>query len=316
MRPTIRSVLTIALPLSIVVSWLQVFQDSSRRWKAADTAAFKKQSSARRRDEQDFHVLPRRLITVFGLESSGTSLLASTLANAVGAHKVLNNDDLVYRASENNMLEIQHLSLPWGWFHGVGKKNLTVVDIDFIPPLECMVYPHHHAAIQRQKEVERPHSHCDNETGLSERVRLPQRFMVNITSHVLWYRERGVQATALVIVREDYSHWHGKIKTHEKNVTIALQEDLHAKQLIAHAMSHLSSLPTSDEHPELIVVSYETLMSLQKPYLFDLYSRLGINSTHMPKLENGNKKYIQPPEGTEHENWRTDPGKSTILARR
>lgn len=44
-------------------------------------------------------------------------------------------------------------------------------------------------------------------------------------------------------------------------------------------------------------------MSLQKPYLSDLYRQLGIRSAYMPLLKNGNKKYVMPLNGTDNETW-------------
>ena len=265
-----------------------------------------------------FHVLPTRLITVFGLESSGTTILTSTLASAVGAKEVL--PDLVHRTmttNESKRTEIQHVSLPWGWnIHGQEGKseNEVLSTIDVIPPMECMVYPHYPLKWKQiEKDAEPADPNCRSETGFTERVRLPQRFMVNITSHVKWYQERGVQVTAVVMVRDDYAHMQGKFGTHNKNMTLAIQEDSHAKRLIENAMSFLSS---HEVPPQLILVSYETLMSLQKPYLFDLYRQLEINSTYMPGFQSGNKKYVPPPKESDDDEWNMDPVNLTALTRR
>ena len=84
---------------------------------------------------QRLSVLPKRLITVFGTESSGSTFLATTLgiANGVfpknGKQVTLPSDrnnntgrTIVQRTvskrarSANGDIEIQHLSLPWGWW--------------------------------------------------------------------------------------------------------------------------------------------------------------------------------------------------------
>lgn len=147
---------------------------------------------------QHFETLPKRLITVFGLESSGTTLLAETLAKAVSAeeHKLIGG--LSYRTRDSHV-EIQHVSLPSGYFHGL--KNQTVVDIDFLPPPRCMTWPHYsNPVLQSSFDNLKAHPKCLKETGLQERVKLPLRFMVNITSHVLWYQKRGVVVTAVIMV--------------------------------------------------------------------------------------------------------------------
>ena len=94
------------------------------------------------------HVLPKRVITVVGPESSGTTLLATALGVATGAFdaegewyetykygrktslavapseldfkrdafvKLEYKESLVRRAHSSDDVEIQHLSLPWGW---------------------------------------------------------------------------------------------------------------------------------------------------------------------------------------------------------
>ena len=78
-------------------------------------------------------ILPKRIITVFGTESSGSTFLATTLGIASGAfppngtYATTPSDrhnnpgrDVVERVvakrawSPNGDMEIQHLSLPWG----------------------------------------------------------------------------------------------------------------------------------------------------------------------------------------------------------
>ena len=84
---------------------------------------------------QRLSVLPKRLITVFGTESSGSTFLATTLGIATGVFPKngkqvtlpsdRNNNTgrtIVQRSvskrarSANGDIEIQHLSLPWGWW--------------------------------------------------------------------------------------------------------------------------------------------------------------------------------------------------------
>lgn len=254
----------------------------------------------------NFEILPKRLISVFGLESSGTNLVADALIEAVGAKYPVTFQGLIARTPKQSRqrIEVQHISQPWGFFHHEGLENQTVVDIDVLPPHECMVWPHYELRdIQVSCNKAKPHPRCLNETGLRKRIILPQRFMVNITSHIQWYQERGTTATAVVVVRDDYAHLHGKLHIHNDNMTHALMEDSHAKEFIIEAIDRLSSVPENRRPPQLILVSYETLMALGEPYLFNLYKQLEINSTYTPKLKSGNKKYIQTPNGTDNETW-------------
>ena len=125
-------------------------------------------------------LLPKKVISVFGPESSGTTFLATTLGVAVGAitkdggwqytpawafsHTVKDNDGghRVHRQyhptgrwtyekgigrramSSDGEWEIQHLSLPWGWLCEDGEK-INVVEA--LVPEECFRYeidPHLH----------------------------------------------------------------------------------------------------------------------------------------------------------------------------
>jgi hypothetical protein len=42
-----------------------------------------------------------------------------------------------------------------------------------------------------------------------------------------------------------------------------------------------------------IIISYETMLTLQRPYLCQLYDNLGIETTFLPTFKNGNTKYLK-----------------------
>lgn len=335
MKTMRRLPLAFVLILCIVVTCLQTIYSSIfiSRWGNEDEASRQLQTFVKKQaptppagnnwtEPKNFRILPKRLITVFGLESSGTSLIAETLAKAVGADVIELFQGLVYRTyrtdkRSSKRIMIQHISEPWGFFHDEGLGNQIVVDIEVLPPYECFCWPHYHQYdIQETFKKAKPHPNCFQETGLRKRVNLPQRFMVNITSHIKWYTERNVEATAVVMIRDDFAHLHGKLRTHNDDMNHAMAEDEHAKGFIIEAIQHLESLPKNGRAPQIVLVSYETLMSLREPYLFDLYRRLGINSTLSPVLENGNKKYIVPPNGTANETWwNAHPSNATMTRR-
>jgi hypothetical protein len=110
----------------------------------------------------------------------------------------------------------------------------------------------------------------------------PSRYFVNISSHVEWYRERGVTVQPIMVVRDPVFHFQGILNVHCKNYTAALQQYDMGREIM------LQSLTTSSP----IIVSYETLMTLQQPYLDELFDKLEINSTYKPKFKNGNLKYV------------------------
>lgn len=118
-------------------------------------------------------------------------------------------------------------------------------------------------------------------------VRYPHRYFVNISSHIQWYRERGVHATAVIIMRDSTIALIGKA-SHCPNEQVAAKQNEHAWELAREAIIRL------DPSNEIVLVSYEGLMSLHETYLFDFYRRLGINSINVPDFEDGNAKYVVP----------------------
>jgi len=130
----------------------------------------------------------------------------------------------------------------------------------------------------------------------------PRRFFVNITSHLEWYLQRGVDITAVLSVRDKSTSRAGKMRTHCKDETISMQEEERARAIMADSLRHYGRLGRLKEsgishdnsnEERVIAVSYETLMALQEPYLFDTYKMLGINSTFVPDFKDGNEKYFK-----------------------
>jgi hypothetical protein len=216
MKTMARLPLAFLLILGIVVTCLQrIYSSIFLSWGNEDEASrqlqmfVEKQAPTSRNnwtEPKNFRLLPKRLITVFGLESSGTTLIAETLARVVGADIIELFEGLIYRNNKRSSerIVIQHISEPWGFFHDEGLGNKTVVDIEVLPPYECAVWPHYDPHnIQETCNKAKPHPRYFQETGLRKRVILPQRFMVNITSHIKWYSERNVEATAVIVIRDD-----------------------------------------------------------------------------------------------------------------
>ena len=76
--------------------------------KSIDVFMGNKESGAQPYDVKAHAVLPRRVITIFGLESSGTTFLYQTLSRALNATVVI--PDLSARAGDD--VEIQHITQP------------------------------------------------------------------------------------------------------------------------------------------------------------------------------------------------------------
>ena len=241
-----------------------------------------KESGALPYDVNAHRILAKRVITIFGLESSGTTFLYQTLSKALNASVVI--PDLSARTGDE--VEIQHISQPWGMY---GYSTGVFSTIDVVPPLGCASF--------FDKRVESIASEkCKEETGLDPERQYPLRFFVNITSHVEWYRAMGVDCTAIIMTRDYSTHLEGKrkhIKWPFLWKRVAAAEDKYGTELLVEAMNALDGSISPGGLNQLVMVSYETLMFLKVDYLRHMYKQLGINSTYIPTFHDGNAKYFR-----------------------
>eukprot|EP00581_Thalassiosira_minuscula_P028166 CAMPEP_0183757886 /NCGR_PEP_ID=MMETSP0739-20130205/6039_1 /TAXON_ID=385413 /ORGANISM="Thalassiosira miniscula, Strain CCMP1093" /LENGTH=410 /DNA_ID=CAMNT_0025995395 /DNA_START=101 /DNA_END=1333 /DNA_ORIENTATION=+ len=133
-------------------------------------------------------ILSKRLITVFGTESSGSTFLATTLGIASGAfpsngtYVTLKSDrhnnpgrTIVERVvarsarSEDGSIEVQHLSLPWG-FWGSKKRNCdlsaSTITVDAFVPEPCFRFDYESTWPHRL--AEKAPAGCRDEAHISQ----------------------------------------------------------------------------------------------------------------------------------------------------
>ena len=323
-----------------------------------------------------------RLITVVGLESSGTTFVATTIAKALGYTKshakdlfqnslTLEMPTLPQRTTSNSIGEednainsgrktwVQHVSLPSGYYTenhaGFHRRFELPPTVQVVVPDECRIparYPYQSQQRQRQnplwssatatqtassgarKRPTYPKTVCRDVLNMESMMEYPRRFFLNLTSHIQWYQNiqtRGndisnqVDVTVVIVVRDKSLHFRGILKTHCPNETAANGQYEYGRYLIQEAMLQYKQRQqqqiqqqqvghddarssSSNNYAELILVSYETLMTLQDTYLIDLYEQLGItpnvvdgknndvnsNSLHyyIPRFVDGNAKYV------------------------
>ena len=82
------------------------------------------------------------------------------------------------------------------------------------------------------------------------------------------------------------------------NRNSAMGEQDHGNHLIAEALQTAAQGMKKQEHhaahtAKIVLISYESLMAYQEVYLLRIYKELGINSTFVPMLQDGNAHYIQ-----------------------
>ena len=281
-------------------------------------------------------LLPDRLIAVFGLESSGTTFTTMALAKALGFKDATHEDfergkfRMIDPNSERSV-EIQHFSLPWGSYgasYPMNVRNQMPPTIPFVPPQECMIQSNQFGRNIPQtiwdstagNVIDFNKYECEKQLRINEnggKVKTPLRWFLDVTSHIQWYSERGVDATAVVVVRDTSIHFHGVYKNHVLNNRTAAEEQHQVglsiinKALRTLTSSHNSNPPPgttkndgpsyfypngggTQSSPQLLLVSYETLMSLKEPYLKSIYEQLHISSGYIPSFHDGNSKYVIP----------------------
>ena len=160
-------------------------------------------------------------------------------------------------------------------------------------------------------------------------VEYPERFFLNITSHKQWYDDNGTEQYLIIIVRNQKFSFKSKMKSHCTFLDVATEEDGVATDIINQAIQTFileekgeqitkrkdntllwdptkvqlvnnendntsedllatSLLPSRNN---VVLVSYETLMTLQGSYVKQIYKALGIESDHIPLFIDGNSKY-------------------------
>uniref|UniRef100_A0A7S2LNH8 Uncharacterized protein n=1 Tax=Leptocylindrus danicus TaxID=163516 RepID=A0A7S2LNH8_9STRA len=258
-------------------------------------------------------ILPKRLISVFGLESSGTRLLTKAIAVASGAATIGNAggvggfDGRLDRYKKLRGIEVQHLSLPFGSTCQEVYRGSNVIEqarqytLSVLTPRECGVSDENswdHSLLWAPTNRKRASTYADrilskycHDAGLNDFTRAPKRFFVNVTSHIRWYLDRGVQATAVLVLRDKTIQHMSKVKNHCNSQPSAYAEDSYGMQIMTEAFEKLSY---DVENPSLVLVSYEMLMNIGDPYLFSIFEKLGIQSSYTPDLKDGNKVYLSP----------------------
>ncbi|KAL3804712.1 hypothetical protein HJC23_008527 [Cyclotella cryptica] len=210
-------------------------------------------------------LLPRRLISVIGLQSSGVKFLSNVLAVATGT--IPDGRNLVAPASvQSDVVEWEVQS--------------------FRLPSRCRCKSDEELNEWRVVEAYVP---SGNDGFSPDR----DRFIVNITSHIEWYLSRGVDITVVVSMRDR------TISTAAKAQYCCLDESTPKEDEVALAFIKdaikrygIQSASENSDSVRVIPVSYEAMMELKDTYLFELYHQLGINSTYAPAFKDANGKYV------------------------
>jgi hypothetical protein len=220
-------------------------------------------------------VLPEKLYTVVGLESSGTTFTARTLGWAMSLYGQEEYDETVaygnstrFTDNRSRSVEVQHLSLPYGGECSALASNLSTTVVNVVYPKDCVsVWREQHWRLQYlSKEVvdecvrimgndtqfrtdRNPSTYNDSRThqaSYSGSLPLPPRWFVNITSHLQWYRSRGVDARVIIVFRDATLSRRSRDKHCSYGHVKQVEEDL-GMSLMLEAIDHY--LPKATPQP-------------------------------------------------------------------
>ena len=179
-----------------------------------------------------FSILPKRVYTVIGLESSGTHFVSEMIRGALAISKTRSGSHEYGKQDaerENDETQVQHFSLPWGRAcHYI--PDLPIVDVVF--PAQCSRKSKKETWTQclaMKNDVLDKNIDIDYERN---RLRYPKRYFLNITSHKDWYDLHGVETWFIIVVRDTTISSSARLSVHCKDELLRDKEDEVGKTII------------------------------------------------------------------------------------
>ena len=198
-----------------------------------------------------YSILPKKFISVIGLESSGTQFVSKIFEEALRTgpyregslpcYETCTDDTLEcerkktlvknHECVENNReVQVQHFSLPWG-ATCILRPN---------PPIVNVVLPPQCSREQTDPiEIKECNAMSSDVYGIQlngKPMIYPKRYQLDITSHKLWYDEQGVEQIFIIVMRDKTISYAAR-RDHCANATLRKQEDDVGKELIIHAIN-------------------------------------------------------------------------------
>lgn len=288
-------------------------------------------------------VLPDKVFTIIGLESSGTTFMADTIRNALGLRMMgmkeryevsgegYSNHYLESDPDTKYWSEVQHVSLPWGGLDCRQDPRQHLVEVLY--PALCTKLMRDHMTLfkvfasrnatpperlqagpfvqgpesdnvfrpyRAPEEMKRPVlDECSSLVG--NQWTYPTRYSLNLTSHLDWYQDHGVDAKAIIVMRDATISRRARRQHCSNSTFLAMEEDL-GREILEEAIrkyihpakstSGRRRLIHSSADGRVVLMSYELLNQLKDGYLDVLYNNLGINSSFGPIWKDGNVKHV------------------------
>lgn len=279
-------------------------------------------------DSKTYTILPKKIYSVIGLEDSGTSFTSTILQKALGLKAIRQGSFPCgnTRCNENDDVQVQHFSLPWG---SVCQGHTETVDV--VLPSACT------RTHVRQDTILQCSQMTKNiwgfESNTSRPIKYPGRYNLDIIRHKEWYEAQGVEQYFILVIRDQSISATARSKGHCTNSNFLQQEEEAGTEILINAINKYflesnekltkHTFPTwaaeqfqidaskvqavkkkTNGHRQLsllpfknnvVLVSYESLMKLGPVYVQMLYDTLGIETDYMPQIKDGNQKYVTKP---------------------
>ncbi|KAL3795292.1 hypothetical protein ACHAW5_010320 [Stephanodiscus triporus] len=279
-----------------------------------------------------YSILPKKIISVIGLESSGTQFVSKIFEDALNtgpyregslpcnetcadeSRECQQKKKLAkpHACVENSDVQIQHFSLPWG-ADCISRPNPPVVDV--ILPQQCSRVQSDPNEIQQCNEM------AADLWGLQlngKAMEYPKRYQLDITTHKKWYDARGVEQIFVIVMRDSTISYTAR-KSHCRDPDRREEEEKVGMEIIIDAINtfilkdnneklttksftHWVAKQDKDNRKRrlsalpsrdnVVLVSYESLIKLGGTYVKMLYATLGIDSDFIPDIKDSNEKYL------------------------
>lgn len=273
------------------------------------------------RNNRVYSILPKRIYSIIGLESSGTQFVSRMIRDALHLQAYREGSfPYGHVSNEAKEVQVQHFSLPWG---STCQQDPHVPIVDVVLPSQCVRKENLH-----EEECDRMGQELWGTSTSS--LRYPNRYMLDIESHKEFYDLLGVEQYFIIMVRDSSISHKARSRDHCQNPTLVRKEEEVGRDIIIDAinkyilqsdktgkkkvtkenydywrastfkgihrrMAHGRKLRFNSVIPNgnnVVLVSYETLMMLKEPYIKMMFEALDIHSDYVPSIRDGNAKYV------------------------
>jgi hypothetical protein len=238
--------------------------------------------------------LPKKIISVIGLESSGTQFVSKIFEEALQTgpyregslpcYETCTDESLEcerkktliknHECIENNReVQVQHFSLPWG----------ATCILQPNPPIVNVILPPQCSREQTDPiEIKECNAMSSDIYGIQlngKPMIYPKRYQLDITSHKQWYDQQGVEQIFIIVMRDKTISYAAR-RDHCANATLRKQEDDVGKELIIHAINTFI-VDSDDEDDKVTTASFTHWIAKQYQIL------------HNGDSNDGNGKYVR-----------------------